>query len=80
MLAAGAAGAIGVDAQILVGDALDDLGVIGLSLGLAGALFAFVVSIPVALVSPLAAELCWLIAVVPTDPLARWLVRRRPAG
>jgi uncharacterized membrane protein len=46
--------------------------------GLAGAAFAFLVSIPVAPLSPTAAELCWIIAVVPTDRLAdSWLRRRR---
>ncbi|MGE3287923.1 MAG: TMEM175 family protein, partial [Pseudonocardia sp.] len=39
--------------------------------GLAGSVAAFTVAVPVALVSPHAAILCWLLAIVPVDGLTR---------
>ena len=62
------------------GDPIADVEVLGATLGLGGAVFAFLIAIPVAPFSPDAAKLCWLIAFVPGDPIAaRWIARRRRA-
>jgi uncharacterized membrane protein len=60
----------------LGGRKLSDAGVLGMTLGLAGAAVAFLVAIPVAPLSTTAAKLCWLIALVPTDPIAAWWYAR----
>lgn len=62
----------------LTGDPIADVEVLGATLGLGGAAFAFLIAIPVAPFSTTAAQLCWLITLVPGDPLAaRWYARRR---
>lgn len=60
----------------LVHDRIDDLAVLTLTLGLSGAALAFLVGAPVALLSTTAAQLCWLIALVPTGRLAARLHAR----
>lgn len=54
----------------LVVDGLSEQERLRISFGLGGATFAFLIAIPVAPFSTTAAQLCWLIALVPTDRLA----------
>lgn len=65
----------------LLGDQLSDEAILRRTAGLAGAALAFLVAIPVAPLSTTAAHLCWLIALVPTNPIAaRWHARRSRAA
>ena len=61
----------------IAGERLDEQDVLNTTLGLAGATAAFLLAIPVALVSTTAAPLCWLLALVPTDRLAARIRTRR---
>ncbi len=50
---------------------------LAVTLGLGGAALAFIIAIPVAPLSTTAAQLCWLIALVPGRPFAAWWYARR---
>ncbi len=61
----------------LITDRVSDKVVLRRTIGMTVASVAFLISIPVALLSTTAAQLCWLLALVPTNWLATWWYGRR---